>query len=469
MTEVQQPSPIGVLVIHGIGAQQRGETLAKLWTGLRRVIPQVPEKPAEGESVTLCHRSVRFYEVYWADLLMGELVSGTFDSDEFSSLAWFPLFNQIYRAYVREPYPLWKVFWFTIVLPPAVVALWVVYSGASLCAQIWRGVRQRSDGSPEPPEVSGMTFIQRAKFYANKTNEPTVVDKLLDEYAADVFNYINSAGGNFSSKREVPDRLRHVYHHIIDRFYDQLCRAQNDGCQSVQIVAHSLGTVVMYHALRGLRQEEAARPDIEALSQAMATIEHLYTIGSPLEKIRFFWPWLRTEKNFVGARTIMWDNFVSYFDPVASILRRYREWGPVDNCRLLGGGFVTGHIVYERSAVFLGKFTQGLIGQPMILRRTSTQKLKDMAMLLGETLLAPVGLLVLVLSGTAIWIMGAFLLPFLISLPLWLFVDSETWWRIVDYGALIIGVLFLFTSLSLSVITAKESFDRLRGRALLGK
>ena len=136
MTEVQ-PSPVGVVVVHGIGAQQPGETLAKL-KGLRRVFPHMPEKPVTGEPVALGARSVSFYEVYWADLLMGQRVSGTFDFDEFSSLAWFPLFNQIGRAYAKEPYPLWTVVRYSVVLPlaaslalaqhPSVGAISLVYN-----------------------------------------------------------------------------------------------------------------------------------------------------------------------------------------------------------------------------------------------------------------------------------------------------------------------------------------------------
>jgi hypothetical protein len=53
MTEVRQPVPAGVLVVHGIGAQQPGETFAKLWNGLHRVFPETPEKPAAGEPVDL--------------------------------------------------------------------------------------------------------------------------------------------------------------------------------------------------------------------------------------------------------------------------------------------------------------------------------------------------------------------------------------------------------------------------------
>src|SRR5947207_10717005 len=133
----------------------------------------------------------------------------------------------------------------------------------------------------------------------------------------------------------------------------QLFRMRNDGCYSIPIVARSLATVVMYHALRGLKLDEATRADRLAMSEAMASIEHLYTIGSPLEKIRFFWPGLRPEANLAGERQITWDNFVSYFDPVAGMLRRFNEWGPVYNHRLLGGSFLIGLIVIECSAYLL--------------------------------------------------------------------------------------------------------------------
>ena len=334
-------------------------------------------------------------------------------------------------------------------------------------AQLWGAIREGRSERRDPPELAGKTFWEGAKFIARKRRaEPTLVDRLLDEYAADVFNYINSAGDTFSPERKVPEELHHVYREIMGRFYDQLIRMRNDGCQSIHIVAHSLGTVVMYHALRGLKLDEATRADRLAMSEAMASIEHLYTIGSPLEKIRFFWPGLRPEANLAGERQITWDNFVSYFDPVAGMLRRFNEWGPVNNHRLLGGGFLSGHVVYERSDVFLGRLTEGLFGQAMAPRRTGRETLKDMAMLLGETLLAPSVLSVLLASGTALWIMTVALLPFLVSLPFRLFVGPEIWGPILDYGALLFGGMMLFTFLVVPMIHAKQTFRRLRSAGL---
>jgi hypothetical protein len=468
MTEVRQPVPAGVLVVHGIGAQQPGETFAKLWNGLHRVFPETPEKPAAGEPVALGARPVRFYEVYWADLLKGERVSGTFDFNEFSSLAWFPLFNQINRAYAQEPYPLWTVFRHSVVLPLGGFALLIVYWGARLLTQLWGAVRERRSEGRDLPELAGKTFIERARFIAAKrAHEPTAVDRLLDEYAADVLNYVNSAGDTFNPERKMSEELRHVHRAIIGRFHDQLVRMRNDGCRSIHIVAHSLGTLVMYHALRGLGVDNATRADRATLSEAMASIEHLYTIGSPLEKIRFFWPGLRPATNLAGERPIAWDNFVSYFDPVAGMLQRFNDWGPVNNLRLLGGGFLSGHVVYERSDVFLGRLTEGLLGQAMTPRRTGGEKLKDMTMLLGESLLAPSLLFVLLASGTALWIGAAALLPFLVSLPFRLFVGPEIWGPILDYGAFLFGGMMLFVFLVVPAIHAKEAFGRLRNASLV--
>jgi hypothetical protein len=463
MTEVRTV-PVGVLVIHGIGEQEPGDTLAKLWHGLRRIFPQMAEKPAAGEPVTLGGRPVRFYEVYWADLLMGERVIGTFDFDEFSSLAWFPLFNQLYGAYAKEPYPRWTIFRHSVSLSLGGFALLIVYWGARLFAQLWGGLRDVGKRRTDSSELAGKNWIERARLIAEQTShEKTAVERMLDEYAADVLTYINSAGDTFNPERKVPEELRRVHGEIMDRFDDQLVRMRSDGCRSIHIVAHSLGTVVMYHALRGLGPEAAARTGRPGLSEAMASVEHLYTIGSPLEKIRYFWPGLRPQTNLAGERPIAWDNFVSYFDPVAGMLRRYGEWGPVNNHRLLGGGFLSGHVIYERSDAFLGRLTEGLFGEAMTPQRTRGERLKDVAMLLGESLLAPSILFLLLVAGMALWIMAAALLPFLVSLPFRPFVGPEVWGPILDYGALAFGAMLLFVFLVVPVINAKDTIRRLRG------
>ncbi len=464
MPERAQQPPVGILVVHGIGAQNRGEMLEKVTNGIRRIFPDLPAGLKEGERVHLGDRAVRFYEVYWADLLKGDRVTGTFEMEELSSLAWFPLLNQRSRSYESEPYPLRTVLWWTIILPFTGFALQLVYWGARLLAQIRDVPRRRAEQkrAGEASDDGDKSLWQRAQDAAHKTSQgPTAVDRLLDEYVGDVFNYINSAGDMFSEQGNVPEDLRGVYRDILDRFYDQLARAHGDGCQSIQIIAHSLGTVVTYHALRGLRFGESPRDDRETIVEASGRVEHLYTIGSPLEKIRFFWPRLRPENNLAGERDIAWDNFVSYFDPVAGVLRRYTEWGGVDNHHLLGGGFLTGHVVYERSPVFLQSFSRGLLGQPRTLHRTTGEKFKDWALLLGETLLAPAGLAVLVGAGLALWVVTALLVPYLISIPFRFLFAPETWGPFLDYGGAFFAACFLVVFSIVPWIRAKETFKRL--------
>jgi hypothetical protein len=63
-------SHIGLLVVHGIGAQKRGESLAKLAQALERADKQAT-RGQTGDAVVLRmgEKSVHLYEVYWADIL----------------------------------------------------------------------------------------------------------------------------------------------------------------------------------------------------------------------------------------------------------------------------------------------------------------------------------------------------------------------------------------------------------------
>jgi hypothetical protein len=66
-----------------------------------------------------------------------------------------------------------------------------------------------------PPELTVKTLIELAE---KRRREPTLLDELLDEYAADVLNYVNSAGDSFSPERNVPGELRYVHREIKGLF-----------------------------------------------------------------------------------------------------------------------------------------------------------------------------------------------------------------------------------------------------------
>ena len=226
-----------LLVVHGIGAQERGETLAKLTSGLRRVDrDSVSNDIHDGVVATIGGQSVRLYEVYWADLLKGDLARGGFQIKELQSLSWFPWFNIRRGNYQPGSYSFLKLAW-------------------------W--------------------------------------------YAGDVFSYANSAGKAFR------------------------------------------------------------RPDT--------------SVGQLRILLR---PGIRRAEKFCRLGTIA-------------------------NHRLLGGGFFRGHVVYERSPVFLGTLTEGLCGRPIPFERGVKERLGDLLLLIGETLVAPTVLAVILAVGAGLYVLVA--------------------------------------------------------------
>ena len=318
---------IGVLVVHGIGAQKEGETLAKLLAGLRQFPAgdvAVDPSPFPSPSVaraTVGGQPVRFYEVYWAEILTGDQMAGAFLLEDLESVTWFPWLNARRGDYRAGDYTRFTVAWWCIVLPLVNFLILLAYWGARILVLLPTAAFR---AGKEPRR--SVTETARAG-----TSMRTVFDHVLDEYAGDVFAYVHSAGHGFYREANEPPvntDLVAAYPKIVQRFYDVLLQAQADGCTTIQVVAHSLGTVVTYHALSGYGFD-LTRSDAGRIREALATISDVYTIGSPLEKIRFFWPRLHPAAPLWPGMTLRWNNFVSWFDPVAGTLRRFNQWGPV--------------------------------------------------------------------------------------------------------------------------------------------
>lgn len=435
---------VAVLVVHGIGAQEPGETLGKLLNGLRRVHGDaIPATAHDGVVANLGGRRARFHEVYWADLLRGDITYGGFQIMELQSLSWFPWLNLRRGNYRPGCCSNLKLMTWCLALPVINFLVLLAYYGAGLVVEVASGLsgaRARSD-----TESAGRWSRMLHKAGA-KSRAHTRCDAILDEYVGDVFSYVNSAGGAFHREEEepaVPEQVVRSHAAIMQRFYDQLVKAAA-GCESIQIVAHSLGTVVTYHALSGLDFDALGREDAAAVRAAAAKVRHLYTIGSPLEKIRFFWPTLTRAESLLGGNAVRWDNFVSWFDPVAGRLGNFGDWAKLINHRLLGGGFFRGHVVYEHSPVFMNALTRGLCDREIPLARSFKERVLDLLILVGETLLAPMLLAVVLLLGAAVFALTVSLLPYLLSLPLRLFMAPGTWGPIVDALMYILaGMMFL--------------------------
>jgi hypothetical protein len=408
----------GLLLVHGVGAQAPGDTSRKLLQGLSKVPEaKVRDPDAEVPSVEINGVEVRLYEVYWADLLQGDVTKNTFSGKEFQAFAWFPLLNRRSKAYRPGAYSAFTVLGWTLVLPVLSLILALPYFGARLLASIFdRDYREQVRGSGG----AGIRSVWRdARTRADRAaHGRTILEDTMDEFVGDVFNYVNSAGdARFPTAREkdVPDTVQHVYHSISDRFRAQFLRAA-DECGEVQVLAHSLGTVVSYHGLFGLRSDNTPAPILSRLDHARGKLTRLYTIGSPLEKIGFFWPKLVDPRVPAGSIDLQWENFVSWFDPVAGTLKRFNQWGEVRNKHLLGGGFVTGHVVYEKHPKFLRRLVSGLGAGPAGFVQGPWDRFRTWLLLLGETLVAPLALVLVTVAGAAIWAAVVLMLPWLASL-----------------------------------------------------
>jgi hypothetical protein len=260
-------------------------------------------------------------------------------------------------------------------------------------------------------------------------------------------SYVKSAGSAFDREgkvKEVPPGRVRLFGDAMKCFYDQLVKASAaDGCTDIQIVAHSLGTVVTWHALSAFRFESDPATGA-AINAAKAKVSRLYTIGCPLEKIRFFWPRL-TPRAAAAGLNFKWDNFVSFFDPVSGRVRTFDDWGPVRNHPLLGGGFITAHVVYERSPIFLGTLAEGLCGRTMPMQMGARQRLWDSVRLIGETLFTPVLLAAVLAIGAMLFTAVAFMLPWFGSWIARIFVGPETYGPIVDKISLVLLGMMLLT------------------------
>ena len=323
---------IGVLLVHGIGLQERGSTTRSFVQGLKRSAnTRILDDSCDSNArvLTTEHTLIRIYEVFWADYLTGSRVKDTFKPLEVQSLAVFPLLNRRAGLYRHAEY---RTAWlWTSILAPLSALIFVFYP---------------------------LIFLPRVR-------------KMLDENAGDVFNYVNSAG------RVLPptDPLANVADQVVNEFYKTILQASEDGCSELRVIAHSLGTLVTYHAMGGYlldRPLEDSELRYTRDSLPLDLVRRVYTIGSPLNKVRSIWPRLipladysdatlvrgaeaasdRRIKDKRGDSSVIWYNYYDVLDVVASRLRDFDGSARIRNHALFfWGGLYKAHTVYTQSGV----------------------------------------------------------------------------------------------------------------------
>lgn len=419
-----------LLIVHGIGEQLRGQTTEKLIHGLSAAYGSqlVVKRDADGRATEVTARGVRvaLYEVFWADLLTREKNRGVLTWSTLSTLVWHPLLCRRTRLLPAGEYsaPL-VVAWLALLLPASLLA-YPIAQGARVLVQPFDEERQKRLRS----RVKDMPFLQRAQAVADAAaHDETLVEATLEGVVADVPNYMSSAA-----------RGEGVAFDVLARFHAAMrdARAQHD---DIFILAHSLGTVVAYHGLTGMGQPPGESPYAP---------RRLFTIGSPLEKIRFFWPWTILGRRPSADPEFQWTNFYHRMDSVSGALRRFAAWAPLENVRLTGGGgLLRSHVVYERSPEFLGRLTQALFGEATVPPIAWWRRLLDRAITTAENLAAPIALVVAMLLGLGAITIVVLAFPYVVAVVLRALGADALAGRVADG-------LSLFMLLGMSVLVVRQ-------------
>jgi hypothetical protein len=389
-----------LLIVHGIGDQRRGETTAKLLVGLQAAYGNAIQVERDGDglavSVTANGQTVRLYEVYWAEILSAEKSRGTFTWRTPNTVVWHPMWCRRLGLLPTLEYSGALVWCRVLTLVPLVPAGYLAYLGTRFLARLFD--KTRREAFEKRMREENLPLIERSIAYANFTStDATGVDEMLDSVVADVPNYMQSIVAGEGPAFE-----------ILKRFHAQVERARHDGCDVVHVLAHSLGTVVAFHALSGLGLAEG---------QQRPAPSRLFTIGSPLEKIRFFWPWTVHMKAALDP-DFRWVNFHHRADRVSGSLKRFATSFKLQNVRLKGGGgLLRSHVVYERSPEFLSVLTATLFGAPATPHVGRLERVKDRAMAWGENLLGPVAVILAIVIGLSFVAMTVLLPAYLVAWP----------------------------------------------------
>ncbi|MCZ6570941.1 MAG: hypothetical protein O7B23_12340 [Deltaproteobacteria bacterium] len=388
---VQDPGtekPIGLLVVHGIGKPKPGEMRDSVVRGLGKAYPEARfESHGKTADMVYSGRRVRIYEVYWAPVLMGEPIKGSFSIDRVHELIWFPGLNNAERGSRHQSLypPLLVKSWTRFLIPLGMLLTWV-YLVISAALKL-------------PAKV--------LKFWPAEA-----FDDYLAERVGDVFNYADACVGADPTVPEAHEKIYEIFHDTL--------RTACEECSEIQILAHSLGAVVVDHALTRFGDQTR---EVVALTEAEKTLAkprltRLYTIGTPMEKVLFFWPKLvQPEK---GEEDFQWDNFSSHLDVVSGTINRFskeleRGGQKVINHPARGtGGILTAHSGYRMHPSFLGIFGPGLTSCPTKLdprpRWRRLSQLRDIA----ETVLVAASVIGFAVFGFVLLVLGVY------SVSVWL-------------------------------------------------
>jgi hypothetical protein len=249
----------GVVLVHGIGDQSRHEFLDRVLAGL---LPRI-------RAVARTRSTVRFYEVYWADLdrEISPRERVRYNVWLMCTL-WRPLLNRSARGSLRFQ----RLGVALLQLPVVAFGFghWLVNVSLELMTV------------PRQGPLRAYGAIWRRSLF---------------EYAGDVALYVSPRKCRGRTRRDA----------ILDRF-DRALRRAADECDRVHVVGHSLGSVIAYEGLT---------------TRTGPPVDTLVTVGSPLDKYRHFWPMRGDASRAPATAWCRWVNVTDIVDPIGARLHRF--------------------------------------------------------------------------------------------------------------------------------------------------
>jgi len=151
-----------------------------------------------------------------------------------------------------------------------------------------------------------------------------VASRSLSNTFADVFiwNNIQDRDAEFQRRREILANTRALFEHV----------ARDEKCQRIVIVAHSLGTAITLETLSLMGQRNVARAGTDKIVE-LSKLSHLFTLGSPIDKIFYFFHTLEVGTYREGRLNDDLRGNLSqepFFKDGGPLLRWLNIWDPVD-------------------------------------------------------------------------------------------------------------------------------------------
>ena len=384
-------SRIAIILVHGIGSQQRYEYLKEassaFYDTLRSCLPHrgrhlsvnkrelsrgharsseasdaLPWRPA-GVSSAETHASLfcpvhiavtdaphsnstvhhlHFYEAYWADADLQYTWPQKLRFTCWLTLAmWNPLFNICTGHYAPDT------------LFPSGPTSWLV--------RLWRKLRLLGNALTVPLLIGPLYHLGEALFLLLSLGRLHQLSRrwnnLLHEYAGDIRLYVSER--RFFHNQEKRDVIR-------ARFDEVLIKALTEN-DEVHVIGHSLGSAIAFDGLtrhvlhlskmsedfREFLDDQVADNGTATLVRISTKLKTLVTLGSPMDKLYFFFPWRRSagriQPDFSIRRTrragehqadlelqqstepaaatccVEWYNFSDVVDPVGARLDYFRH------------------------------------------------------------------------------------------------------------------------------------------------